>query len=50
MDFDGQNQNLYWVDTDKHTLEACRSNGSGHVVLLNGLGRPLDVALYPKAG
>ncbi|CAN7993050.1 unnamed protein product [Ixodes hexagonus] len=49
MDFDGQNQNLYWVDADKKTMEVCRSNGSGHVILRADLRRPVDIALYPKA-
>ncbi|XP_077531619.1 vitellogenin receptor Yl-like [Haemaphysalis longicornis] len=50
MDFDVAHQLLYWVDADKFTLEACRANGSGHVIVLDDLRRPVDVALYPFAG
>lgn len=50
MDFDVAHQLLYWVDADKLTLETCRANGSGHVIVLDDLPRPVDVALYPVAG
>ncbi|XP_064458298.1 low-density lipoprotein receptor-related protein 2-like isoform X2 [Ornithodoros turicata] len=50
MDLDTQNKNLYWVDAGKSTLEVCHSNGSLHTILQNNLVRPLDLALYPKAG
>ncbi|XP_064455663.1 low-density lipoprotein receptor-related protein 4-like [Ornithodoros turicata] len=50
MDFDTANGLLYWVNGDMNTLEVCNWNGSAHVVLLQKLRQPYDVALYPKGG
>lgn len=50
MDFDGSNRNLYWVDEEKRTVEVCRSNGSGHTVLLKVLASPVDIVVYPAGG
>lgn len=50
MDFDAKNKNLYWVNPGMRTLEICKWNGTGHVVLLEKLKAPYDVAVYPKRG
>ncbi|GBM91899.1 Putative vitellogenin receptor [Araneus ventricosus] len=48
--FDPRSGNVYWVDSNKGTVEVVATTDSKHSVIVANLSKPMDIALVPEVG
>jgi Low-density lipoprotein receptor repeat class B. len=42
--------NIYYIDSQMHTINVARSDGQHKKILVNDLMEPLAIAVYPRRG